>query len=304
MAKLKMFLNFFRHYTSENPPKERELIFARKVLRETFDQQTWISSPKLIQPVKLFKEGKIEDSKGSLHIDFANKFIGGGALSFGCVQEEIMFSRAPEFCASMAMFVAMEDNEAIYISGAKYFSDYSGYARSLQYAGDHEENLKSQSKTEEVEEELSIVAIDAIPFGNPRNPRQFESDQILRELNKAYIGFLPGPEETQTSQSLKPIATGNWGCGAFGGKLQLKALIQLMAVSQAGRTMEYFIFGEHTVEGLGELAEALINKKRTVGWLSDILLGQNQRAQERKEPMLMDIPNLFQFILRKNDEED
>ncbi len=34
---------------------------------------------------------RMEDHDGSIVVDFANKFIGGGALSRGAVQEEIMF---------------------------------------------------------------------------------------------------------------------------------------------------------------------------------------------------------------------
>ena len=37
----------------------------------------------------------IEDFYGHGKIDFANKYIGGGALHTGCVQEEIMFSNHP-----------------------------------------------------------------------------------------------------------------------------------------------------------------------------------------------------------------
>lgn len=41
-----------------------------------------------------------------------------------------------------------------------------------------------------------------------------------------------------------PLATGNWGCGAFGGDPQLKSLLQLMASSQARRNMLYLTFGD------------------------------------------------------------
>ena len=37
----------------------------------------------------------IEDFFGSSKVDFANKFIGGGSLHTGCVQEEIMFVNHP-----------------------------------------------------------------------------------------------------------------------------------------------------------------------------------------------------------------
>lgn len=37
----------------------------------------------------------IEDYYGEIKVDFANQFIGGGALSHGCVQEQIMFANHP-----------------------------------------------------------------------------------------------------------------------------------------------------------------------------------------------------------------
>ena len=44
-----------------------------------------------IQPKKF-----IEDYNKCIRIDFANKFIGGGILTGGAVQEEIMFACSPE----------------------------------------------------------------------------------------------------------------------------------------------------------------------------------------------------------------
>jgi hypothetical protein len=38
------------------------------------------------------------------------------------------------------------------------------------------------------------------------------------------------------------VATGNWGCGAFGGDPHLKSLLQLMAAAEAGRDVAYFTF--------------------------------------------------------------
>jgi len=40
--------------------------------------------------------GGIEDASGSMQVDFANKYIGGGALGHGSVQEEIRFAICPE----------------------------------------------------------------------------------------------------------------------------------------------------------------------------------------------------------------
>lgn len=47
---------------------------------------------------------------------------------------------------------------------------------------------------------------------------------------------------------MAPVATGNWGCGAFRGDAHLKSLIQLMACSATGRNMVYYSFGDVTLK--------------------------------------------------------
>ena len=42
---------------------------------------------------------------------------------------------------------------------------------------------------------------------------QYQRDHIERELNKAFIGFYNEDEGDEPNC----VATGNWGCGAFGG---------------------------------------------------------------------------------------
>ena len=43
---------------------------------------------------------------------------------------------------------------------------------------------------------------------------------LRRELNKAYCGFSSGHVTSPSGKNMA-IATGNWGCGAFGGDSRL-----------------------------------------------------------------------------------
>ena len=52
-----------------------------------------------------------------------------------------------------------------------------------------------------------------------------------RDILKAYLGFREVRGGT--------VATGNWGCGAFGGNPQVKFLQQLIAASMAGVSLAY-----------------------------------------------------------------
>jgi poly(ADP-ribose) glycohydrolase len=50
-----------------------------------------------------FDKDDIENYFGFIKVDFANRYIGGGALSFGLVQEEIMFCNHPEMYTSQLL---------------------------------------------------------------------------------------------------------------------------------------------------------------------------------------------------------
>jgi len=62
---------------------------------------------KMIKPTLKDDKETIENYIGDVKIDFANKFIGGGALTKGCVQEEIMFADHPEMYVSTLLCEAM-----------------------------------------------------------------------------------------------------------------------------------------------------------------------------------------------------
>jgi hypothetical protein len=72
----------------------------------------------------------------------------------------------------------------------------------------------------------------------------------------------------------RPFATGNWGCGVFGGDARLKALLQWMAASRAGRAVLYYPFGDPRIDGLREVADELLAAKVSVGQLARALFGK------------------------------
>nr|KJB17147.1 hypothetical protein B456_002G268300 [Gossypium raimondii] len=87
----------------------------------------WTKSTIPLCPFQVHSSGLIEDHAiEALEVDFANKYLGGGALHRGCVQEEIRFMINPELIAGMLFLPSMADNEAIEIVGAERFSDYTG----------------------------------------------------------------------------------------------------------------------------------------------------------------------------------
>jgi len=225
----------------------------------------------------IYSKGSIEEAQGMLQVDFCNASIGGGVLSGGCVQEEILFSFCPELIAVCLFTSFLMDNESLLICGSERFSNYQGYAVSLKYAGDFQDptprELDGTVKS-------TLVAIDATDYRYGGKQYQYKSQHFLREINKAYCGFF-----TKNS-SPSAVATGNWGCGAFLGDASHKSIVQLVAASECQREMVYYTFGnEKFSKELDEIYKLL--KNSTVGYLWK-LLEEYEKSNQQEE--------FFQFI--------
>ncbi|KAG9453565.1 hypothetical protein H6P81_006469 [Aristolochia fimbriata] len=347
--KLKCLKHYFERICCSMP--KGSVSFERKVL--PFEQSHlgvgypdtifWAKSVAPLCSFTVFEEGFIEDQHlDALEVDFANSYIGGGALRTGCVQEEIRFMINPELIVAMLFLPSMVDNEAIEIVGAERFSSYGGYGSSFVFLGDFldKSNLDSLGR-----QKTRIVAIDALCY--PRS-KQYKVQGLIRETNKAFCGFLdhsdrvkcqkifrkgilPGDgfvqdissvntgssgtqqartclghsgepdcpvSSTSTEQSSERsgdviltensnqeynqapeveenigVATGNWGCGAFGGDPEIKSVIQWLACSQALRPfLLYYTFGEMTLSRLEEVSQWILSHGWTVGDLWDMLV--------------------------------
>uniref|UniRef100_A0A5B6ZCL6 poly(ADP-ribose) glycohydrolase n=1 Tax=Davidia involucrata TaxID=16924 RepID=A0A5B6ZCL6_DAVIN len=93
----------------------------------------WSKSIISLCRLEVYRSGLIENQPNeALEVDFANKYIGGGALHRGCVQEEIRFMINPELIAGMLFLPSMADNEAVEIVGTERFSNYTGLVKFQQ----------------------------------------------------------------------------------------------------------------------------------------------------------------------------
>ncbi|XP_038874333.1 poly(ADP-ribose) glycohydrolase 1-like [Benincasa hispida] len=318
--KIRCIIHYFRRICSNIPVGF--VSFERKVLplnncsgyfccpKANF----WINSTIPLCQFKVKDSGLIEDQTfGALEVDFANEYLGGGALHSGCVQEEIRFMINPELIVGMLFLPAMADNEAIEIVGAERFSNYTGYAFNFRFAGNHDDK---QEKDSLGRRKTFITAIDALCSPGMR---QYRLEFLLREVNKAFCGFFDQSkhnqyerlflesgedimDHTDTSRYNLPvhesasdtrencfgtylipecldhkddigIATGNWGCGAFGGDPQVKSIIQWLAASQALRPfILYYTFGNEALPHLQKVSEWILGHKWTVGDLWSMLV--------------------------------
>ena len=88
------------------------------------------------------------------------------------------------------------------------------------------------------------------------------------------------------------MATGNWGCGAFGGDPQLKSLLQLMAASENDRDVLYFTFGDEELrDEIYGMYQLLCNADMTVGKLYEILICYSTDVIDQKSKQ-----TLFEYI--------
>ncbi|XP_025207633.1 poly(ADP-ribose) glycohydrolase [Melanaphis sacchari] len=263
--KLKCIICYFRKVTSANSVYNGIVTYSRRRL-PSGDLPYWLQSTKKLTNLYISSDGTIEDNgDGMLQVDFANKFIGGGVLGHGSVQEEIRFLICPELLLSQLFSEKMLHTEAIIITGVERFSDYSGYANSFEWKGVH---LDVTPVDENNRRYTTIVAIDALYYSDPKN--QFKTKNLRRELHKSFAGFSWGQG---TECSNVAIATGNWGCGAFRGDCHLKSLLQLMSAAQANRDVAYFTFGDtKLLDSIYSMHTFLKSQNITVGEVSRILI--------------------------------
>ncbi len=194
-----------------------------------------------------FADYPVEITNGAIegddcfHVDFANKSIGGGVFGHGCVQEEIMFCEYPELAASRAFCDELQENECLIMVNAIKFNAISGYRRSFLFEG--------TASTAEMKP-VAIIAIDALELQGFPDLLQLRKDLVVRELNKAFCGFYHAMHDPSIRNCVSPkirrIATGHWGCGAFGGDREVKFVIQWMAAVAANVELKYCSFNDET----------------------------------------------------------
>lgn len=251
--KVLCLLSYFSQVAvAEEADLDEIVSFGRRAM-EPLDKEFWATLDCPLTPASVCSDGTlIEASEGNLQADFANRYLGGAVLSHGAVQEEIRFSVCPECIVGMLFCEVMMSNEAIFIVGTRQYSRYTGYGHSFRYDGPLGSAPLVPADTRG-RRGPHIVAFDALDLPHTR---QYELEFILRELLKAHVACLGDPSEEYGKRQVG-FATGNWGCGVFGGDPQLKALIQWLAASAAGRELVYHPFGDRRVARLPDVIGAV-----------------------------------------------
>ena len=257
------FLNYLtvigRWLAENNPILEEKIVFGRK--NEKSKDYLEKSNVELCKLKLIDTKESLFNGDASYGVDFANKYIGGGALNGGCVQEEILFAIEPEAIVSLFFMEVMDDNDAIAIFNTIQYSKYDGYGWDFIYTGCaiDDKNIKKNR----------IIAIDAICVGSYGSYFAIKNE-INRDIHKAYVGFSLANSDNNIP---KTIATGNWGCGAFNGNHELKFIQQWIAASYAGiERLDYYTFKDRNMVLVEKYYEKIKNKFKTARELYDALI--------------------------------
>lgn len=81
--------------------------------------------------------------------------------------------------------------------------------------------------------------------------------QCVAALDKWIFEFAESTSRRRGHLFHRAFATGNWGCGAYGGDPQYKFLLQWLAASYTGRDLIYFPFGDDRMRELSALTGAI-----------------------------------------------
>nr|CAD7458771.1 unnamed protein product [Timema tahoe] len=241
IEKLRCLIHYFHRVCTKSPVGV--LTYSRQYLSPS-QLPDWTISKKFLPHLHISSSGTIEkEGDGFLQVDFANKMVGGGVLGSGCVQEEIRFIICPELIVSRLFTEELNSTEALIVTGCERYSNYVGYGDTFEWLGDYLDTTPRDSSGRRL---CTVAAIDALNLSSVT--AQFAPNCLRRELNKAYTGFLG---MGLSADKLSPVATGNWGCGAFRGELW-HMLVQYneLKYKEAKLTKELYPYLHQTVKYL------------------------------------------------------
>ena len=175
------YLTIIGKWLSENNPiLDEKISYIRD--SKVFNEQILEKETKLCE-VEIHENGSLFDRDDSYCIDFANKYIGGGALQGGCVQEEILFATQPEAIVSMFFMEVMSNDDAIRIDNTIKYSNYTGYGYKFKF----EESAIDFNDLNTIKR-YKFIAIDACVQYTYKYGIM-NKDDIIRDIHKSFVGF-------------------------------------------------------------------------------------------------------------------
>lgn len=155
------------------------LIVTRQVMpgREWLTIEDWLECSTPLCPLRIRHEGRMDlGASDSLSVCFSSPRVGGLVLHDGSSRECIQLATCPEMLCVLLFVEALEDNEVLQLENVQQVSKII----SPRYKATYEPLAVPQM--------INVCCMDAENYS--RLPlSQYEEDNVLRELNKALLGF-------------------------------------------------------------------------------------------------------------------
>jgi len=265
-----------KQHQDDHHEAESIITFRRVILdNDVSFLQDWLATHtnKSVAAVSFFNGGVEHEPTAAAMVDFANEDLHVGAIWPCATQEEILFSIHPECFAGLLFCQTMARNEAICISGVRAYCTTTGFQHTFAVTG-----LSDDKKTK------TILAMDASISEMTTDGllRQCVGPDRDRDIWKAATAFSSIQNNNKNGNA---IATGHWGCGAFGGNVYVKFLVQLIAASLTGNPLVYCLVGQDSDQMERDL-QAIHNGIQQKDWgplqvysaMDQYEMGQDMRA--------------------------
>jgi len=268
-----------QHYVSTTEALDEKCIKAALYRLEDESKLKEMLDATLVSSIPAVVFGVFQEDKEGCVVDFANKRLGGGWLSYGMVQEEKMFIERFDYGALCARSLlemprspleepvaspfSMKQDEAWLLVGGLRYADVPWYGRTPK---DGLQRLQCVSPADD-DAPPTVLAIDAIKA----DFKKYEKAHLFMMLVKAYVGFAAAKEDPDLGGATC-ISTGSWGCGAFYNNERVMFVVQALAANLAGVNLMYHSLGDGlSLTPAFQFLEEALCKKASIGQVLESL---------------------------------
>lgn len=232
----------------------------------------------------------------------ANRCVGFGATG---TQEEVQVGSCPEVYPVTLLTPPLGDRQVLTCQGAEAMVTVKGHGRQASLDRVLREGFQCTAADWQNRTMLFMDALelDLTESANLQSIPDLTPEFLYRELVKAYTAFSSsnyGPSRKTYSH----ICTGLWGCGAFGGNKQVKAIIQWCAASIAHvPELRYICAGPeqdkfaNELKNFVSLVEKFPEKDLNPGKLFTVLVSLGHNIQEGKS-VCPRPDGVFEYVLQ------
>jgi hypothetical protein len=214
------------------------------------------------------------EPNGGWYVIFANKNLGGGYLSNGFVQEEVLMMECPELSILVSNFDIlgpMKSNEITMYENIDRAGSILIYGRKEveQIANSNRIDYKRVIDTKLSRNRYNFLAIDAV---NISNKSKASKADLLHVYNKLLIGF-----QSIKRKGVTHINTGKLGCGAFGNDVRQIFILTVLAAWVADLEVRFYLYDGTGRGEIQPIVDKLVTNKLEFSELYNMVDASFQR---------------------------